>query len=181
MTGHSSAQWAEVGRRIAMRIDDLSLTKAEVIRRSGVSAKTLDGYITGNAIRRRDKERDLALALGWTSDSVRRILVGGEPEERLEQTPRTARRGDEPTPAPPAPDPPAERIVGPEISEERFAALEREVADLKARQAAAELMIEWTPEQRAKLNELAARGFASLERDKRELAAQEDEQSGSRR
>lgn len=75
--------WAEVARRIDERIDELKLTNAEVLRRSGLSYKTLARYLEGKPIRRRDKERGLCEALGWTTDSIARILRGEEPEEAL--------------------------------------------------------------------------------------------------
>jgi hypothetical protein len=73
--------WKIVGDAIAARIAALHVTKAEIIRKSGVSDKTLDGYIEGKPIRRRDKARDLCLALGWTPDSIDRILGGELPRE----------------------------------------------------------------------------------------------------
>lgn len=73
--------WKRVGRYVTQRIDDLRLTKAEVQRRAGVSDKTLSRYMAGEPIVRVDKERELCQALGWTSDSVRRIGAGEEPVE----------------------------------------------------------------------------------------------------
>lgn len=71
--------WTEVGRRIRNRINELQLTQAEAIRRSGVSDKTLTGYMDGKPIHRRDKRRGLCQALGWTPDSIDRILDGLDP------------------------------------------------------------------------------------------------------
>lgn len=71
--------WQRVGRAIAQRIATLSLSKAEVIRRSGVSDKTLTGYIDGQPIVRADKRRQLCEALGWTPDSIDALLAGGDP------------------------------------------------------------------------------------------------------
>lgn len=72
--------WQRVGEAITARINELSLTKAEVIEASGVSDKTLAGYMAGQRIARADKRRNLCAALGWTRDSIDRILAGGEPE-----------------------------------------------------------------------------------------------------
>lgn len=60
---------------------ELRLTKAELIRQSGISAKTIDRYLAGEPIVRRDKERALCAAVNWTPDSIERILAGGEPVE----------------------------------------------------------------------------------------------------
>lgn len=72
-------RWPEVGRRVAERIQELSLTKAEVERRSGISDKTLTAYMGGAPIKRADKARGLCEALEWTVDSISRILDGDEP------------------------------------------------------------------------------------------------------
>lgn len=84
--------WKRVGQAIADRIDALSLSKAEVIRRSGVSDKTLAGYIDGQPIMRPDKRRQLAETLGWSTRSIDLILDGGEPEveeaDRLDEMDR---------------------------------------------------------------------------------------------
>lgn len=69
--------WSRVGRAIEERIAALSYSKAEVIRRSGVSDKTLDGYIAGKPIVRLDKRRGVCDALAWTTDSIDRLLAGG--------------------------------------------------------------------------------------------------------
>lgn len=73
--------WRRVGRAIEQRIADRLLSKSEVIQASGVSDKTLNGYIAGEPIKRIDKKRDLAKALGWTPDSIDRIYRGEDPIE----------------------------------------------------------------------------------------------------
>lgn len=80
-----------VGRAIEQRIADLMLTMAEVTERSGVSYKTLVRYIDGHRIERADKERQLALALNWTMDSLTRIRRGEEPIELTEDQVRAVR------------------------------------------------------------------------------------------
>lgn len=72
-------EWDRVGRAIAERIEELGLTKAEVIRRSGVSGTSLDAYIAGQPIKRKDKLAGLCAALGWTPDSVELVRRGEQP------------------------------------------------------------------------------------------------------
>lgn len=72
-------RWKAVGEAIAARMAQLRLTKAELIRRSGVSDKSLAAYLDGAPIRRPDKAWALAGALQWTSDSIDRILAGLDP------------------------------------------------------------------------------------------------------
>lgn len=62
--------WTRVATRLQARIAELKLSKAEVIRRSGVSQKSLDGYLAGEPIVRPDKGRGLCDALRWTHDSI---------------------------------------------------------------------------------------------------------------
>lgn len=88
MVNHQE-RWDLVGEAIARRIEDLGLTKAEVIRTSGVSAKTLDGYLAGEPIVRPDKRRGISDALGWTRDSIARVLAGDEPLEIGQVAPST--------------------------------------------------------------------------------------------
>lgn len=70
-------RWLQVGAAIRKRIEDeLGLSYAEFERRSGVSYKTVQGYMDGQPVRRRDKARALCLALYWTADSVDRLQRG---------------------------------------------------------------------------------------------------------
>jgi hypothetical protein len=71
--------WVRVGKAIADRIEELSLTVAEIDRR-GVSDKTLKAYIAGQPIRRADKRRALCEVLGWTPRSIGLVAAGGDPE-----------------------------------------------------------------------------------------------------
>ena len=71
--------WDRVGRAISDRIEELRLSKAEFIKRSGISDKTLNGYLAGKPIKRVDKERELCDALGWSTDSIQLILEGHSP------------------------------------------------------------------------------------------------------
>lgn len=74
--GDQEERWRRVGDAIAERVAKLKLTKAELIRASGVSDKTLNGYLAGQPIKRADKARELCAALGWTPDSIDRLLAG---------------------------------------------------------------------------------------------------------
>lgn len=78
-------RWISVGQAIADRIDELGLTKAEVLRRADLSDKTLNGYIAGAPIKRRDKERELALALQWEPDAFKRLFSGVPASEIAER------------------------------------------------------------------------------------------------
>lgn len=73
-------EWTRVGAAIRGRIRQMRLSKAELIRASGVSYKTLERYMAGEPIVRRDKERDLLLALRWPPDAFDRIRAGEPPE-----------------------------------------------------------------------------------------------------
>jgi transcriptional regulator with XRE-family HTH domain len=89
----AAADWAAVGRRLRSRINDLKLTKAEVSRLSGISPKTLTGYMDGEPIVRRDKERSLCRAVDWSDDSIERLRRGEEPIAVARQ-PEPAADGD---------------------------------------------------------------------------------------
>ena len=73
--------WSRVGVALTARVQALAVTKAELLRASGLSQTTLDGYLAGapRTKYRADKVRDLCIAVGWTSDSIERILQGEEP------------------------------------------------------------------------------------------------------
>lgn len=80
--------WEAVADAIQRRMDFLGLTKAEVIRRSGITFKTLDRYLAGEPIRRADKRRDLIEALEWRHDAIDGLLAGdASPEAMASSTP----------------------------------------------------------------------------------------------
>lgn len=83
-------RWAAVGRAITARIDDLKLTKNEVIRASGVSYKSLTGYMEGRPVVRADKARGLCEALQWPPDAIDRLLDGKPPVDDPDPTPPPA-------------------------------------------------------------------------------------------
>lgn len=84
--------WVRVGRYIAARIDELKLTKAEAIRRTGVSDKTLSAYIAGEPIIRADKKRGICDGLRWGRHSIELIASGQEPNLLPELDPEVDRR-----------------------------------------------------------------------------------------
>lgn len=71
-------RWLRVGQAIEARRKELKLTKAELIRESGVSDKTLTGYLEGQPIVREDKARGLSRALRWPEDAIDQLLDDGE-------------------------------------------------------------------------------------------------------
>lgn len=77
----TNEDWEHVGEHLRERMARLMISKAELIERSGVSFKTLAGYLSGAPIRRIDKRRDLALALMWEPDAIDRILRNEMPIE----------------------------------------------------------------------------------------------------
>lgn len=79
-------RWLQVGEAIAARLKELDVTTAEFLRKSKLSDKTLARYIGGKPIVRKDKKRDLCAALGWTTDSIERILDGKLPVRTAPQT-----------------------------------------------------------------------------------------------
>lgn len=68
-----------MGDAIEGRLRELQLSRSEFSRLSGVSPKTLVGYIAGQPIKNVKKRRELLAALGWDRTSIERILAGGEP------------------------------------------------------------------------------------------------------
>lgn len=83
MTSDSAGlkSWAAVATRIERRIDELKLSQRELVERSGVSSSTWRSLAAGAPVRRNDKVRGICIALGWTPDSIDRILAGEEPNE----------------------------------------------------------------------------------------------------
>lgn len=71
--------WDLVGAWLTERVAELKLSMAELQRASGISFKTLQGYMEGKPIRRVDKQRALALALGVYPDAFDRIRSGLQP------------------------------------------------------------------------------------------------------
>lgn len=78
------AAWKRVGDRIVERMNELEMTIPELVKASGVTRETLNGYIAGKQIKRPDKRRDLCRALRWRQESIDLILRGEEPIVRDE-------------------------------------------------------------------------------------------------
>jgi transcriptional regulator with XRE-family HTH domain len=91
-SGAVAENWTRVGEFIAARMRAIPMTKAELQRRSGVSQKTLDGYLAGQPIVLASKKRGLCDALRWSRDSVDLIAGGGEPVPLPDLDPELDRR-----------------------------------------------------------------------------------------
>jgi len=77
-----AAKWQDVGDEIRRSMESRHMSKADLIRESGVGRATLDKYLAGQPIVSNKKLWSLCAALGWTDDSVDRILRGEEPMMR---------------------------------------------------------------------------------------------------
>lgn len=71
--------WKAVGRAVEARIRELGVTWETFYTSSGVSEATVSGVRKGRPIKRPDKLRDLTRGLGWSDDSVDRVLRGEPP------------------------------------------------------------------------------------------------------
>lgn len=76
------AKWQDVGDEIRRSMESRHMSKADLIRESGVGRATLDKYLAGQPIVSNKKMWALCAALEWTDDSVDRILRGEEPMMR---------------------------------------------------------------------------------------------------
>jgi transcriptional regulator with XRE-family HTH domain len=73
--------WEEVAKHVISRMKDLGMSQAELVRASALSDPLVRGLMRGTP-RGNPKETNLikaSMALGWSPDSIDRILVGGEP------------------------------------------------------------------------------------------------------
>lgn len=84
-------RWKQVADHVNARMAEIPIDQAELARRAGVSHPTVRGLMKGKP-RAEDPRpgplRKVSVALGWTPDSIDRILAGGTP--RLARTPRPA-------------------------------------------------------------------------------------------
>ena len=78
----TAAAGHQLAASIKRRMDaDPELDQAELVRRSGVSHPAVRALMRGEPGRRgRTQVRRVSAALGWTPDSIERILDGREPE-----------------------------------------------------------------------------------------------------
>lgn len=105
-------QWHQVGQAISERVDQLKVTLAEFCRASGISYKTVKGYIDGQPIKRADKERELTTALGWTRDSIDRLRRGEQARVLESVSVRLLLADGSVIEASGTPDPPAPHEIG---------------------------------------------------------------------
>lgn len=82
---NQSKRWSVVAAAISARMDELGISRAELQRQANISDKTMARYLDGEPIIRKDKRYDLARALGWTPNSIDRMLDGEAPT--LEEPP----------------------------------------------------------------------------------------------
>lgn len=75
-----SGPWLRVATLVQERIRDRDLDPDVVAANAGIARSELDALLTqAQPIRRYDKYRDLSRAVGWTGDSISRILTGADP------------------------------------------------------------------------------------------------------
>lgn len=72
-------RWRAVGRAIEERLADTGATWTAFYVASGVSEPTISGIRKGRPVKRRDKLRGISRALGWSPDSIDRMLRGEDP------------------------------------------------------------------------------------------------------
>lgn len=71
--------WRTVAALVRARIEEMGVSLREFERRAGVSDTTLRAVLRGRPLVRADKRAQLARGLGWTHDSIDRILRGEAP------------------------------------------------------------------------------------------------------
>jgi hypothetical protein len=86
MTEHN---WSVVATAIAERMDELAWDQATLVRVSGLSDPFVRGMMNGTprGSPRPANLRRLAIGLGWTPDSIDRLLAGEDPVENGTQLP----------------------------------------------------------------------------------------------
>lgn len=73
-------RWTAVAEHVAEAMTAQAMSQAELVRRSGVSEWTVRKVMRGTpGSHRPDRLRKIARALGWSADSIERVLDGGEP------------------------------------------------------------------------------------------------------
>lgn len=82
--------WSTVQDRIRERMKVLRIDQAGLARAAGISDATVRGFMNGQprGIPREPTRWAVCDALGWTQDSIDKILTGGEPELAEVATPR---------------------------------------------------------------------------------------------
>lgn len=68
-------------KAIEDRMDELAIwTRADLVKRSGTSPKTVNKLLSGGRLERADAIGKITQALGWTADSFARIEAGQDPQ-----------------------------------------------------------------------------------------------------
>lgn len=67
------------GERVKARIVELRTSQAVVVKYSDVSRPTWQKLFAGQPVTYPHKRAQMSLALGWSADSIDRLLAGGEP------------------------------------------------------------------------------------------------------
>lgn len=74
------ADWQRVGDAVSERMRDLAIGQRELARRAGISDTKVREVLRGQPLVREYMRTKLSVGLGWSRDSIDRILAGGEPE-----------------------------------------------------------------------------------------------------
>jgi transcriptional regulator with XRE-family HTH domain len=81
------SDWNTVGTLMRARMTQLAMDQQDVVNVSGVSRGTVGPILNGEGGNYRPKNlAKICAALGWTPDSIDRILEGREPAELSPQT-----------------------------------------------------------------------------------------------
>ena len=121
--------WPNVWDAIEKRRIALAWKKKRLYDETGTSESTYRKMRSGVQVAREDKRRRIATALGWTPDSIDRILAGEEPVEVSQQQPD----GDVPRQVAQLAEAHQETAETLAVLLGRFVALTDEVAALKRR------------------------------------------------
>jgi transcriptional regulator with XRE-family HTH domain len=82
-------RWADVATAISARMADLVIDQAELARRADVSDATVRALMRARprGEPRPNNLRKVSAALGWTPDSIDRILAGDDPVDAMPPQP----------------------------------------------------------------------------------------------
>ena len=76
------SKWQPVAERVVARMAEIPIEQAELARKAGVSDPVVRSLMTGRQRAENPRPgpiRKVSAALGWTPDSIERILAGDEP------------------------------------------------------------------------------------------------------
>lgn len=71
--------WRRLSKAVGDRMGDLSIGPSDIEALGGPSGKSLGRYLKGTPIKRTDVKRRLCQALGWSPNSIDRIIAGKTP------------------------------------------------------------------------------------------------------